>query len=483
MLKDADSTHPPPGNSCSCWFASLSILAATVGAAALVSIAAPSRTAPWTRAAHRPSTLAARDSISDAARLLIEPLCVDDHLAPSVFLVGVGGCGESSLHDDVATHLRAIRPMPGASRENAHGYFDADDHDQNPTRWSRWLTSNADECAAVAADVDAIAAAADVDVADAARVAPRAHLHADPASWRLGTARRIRDAYPDPSQRDALRFIFTVCDPEERLRRTFAEDATTKRDEKTKTKTTNRGDDSGRFGSFEAWLDDAAEGYEAASAPGGVLDAWAERSASGKIDERDARRFEPVVASRYDVALAEYVAAFGANRVLVASSERHRRDPAATLRDIAEHVNSATRGLDRKTKDTSSDKATSAPERSERAGESGLDEARRREVRDALFAGSANVRDMGCPVGTRGPGGGEGLGVKLTGWDASSREERAMDWGFVPEKSREGDCVAVADDGADADDADDASGKSADAPGRGGDSKARAKGRSGSGSR
>ena len=474
--------HPPPGNSCSCWFASLCVLAATVGAAAFVSIAAPSRTAPWTRAAHRPSTLAARDSISDAARLLIEPLCVDDHLAPSVFLVGVGGCGESSLRDDVATHLRAIRPMPGASRENAPGYFDADDHDQNPTRWSRWLTSNADECAAVAADVDAIAAAADVDVADAARIAPRAHLHAHPAYWRLGTARRIRDAYPDPSQRDALRFIVTVCDPEERLRRAFAEDATTKRDEKTKPKTTNRGDDSGRFGSFEAWLDDAAEGFEAASAPGGVLDTWAERSASGKIDERDARRFEPVVASRYDVALAEYVAAFGADRVLVASSERHRRDPAGTLRDIAEHVNSATRGLDRKTKDTSSDTATSAePERSERFGRAEAGTARRRVVLDALREGAANARDMGCPVGTRGPGGGEGMGLKLAGWDASSREERAMDWGFVPEKSREGDCVPVADGAAEADDA---SGKSADARGRGGDSKARAKqGRSGSGSR
>ena len=72
------------------------------------------------------------------------------------------------------------------------------------------------------------------------------------------------------------------------------------------------------------------------------------------------------------------------------------------------------------------------------------------------------------------------MGLKLAGWDASSREERAMDWGFVPEKSREGDCVPVADGAAEADDA---SGKSADARGRGGDSKAREKGRSGSGSR
>ena len=122
---------------------------------------------PLTRAADRPSTLAARDNVSDAARRLIEPLCVDDHLAPSVFLVDAGACGESSLRDDVATHLRAIRPMPGASREDAPGYFDADDRDLIPTRWSRWLRSNADECAAVAADVDVAAAAEDVDVADA----------------------------------------------------------------------------------------------------------------------------------------------------------------------------------------------------------------------------------------------------------------------------------------------------------------------------
>ena len=381
-----------------------------MGAAAYASIAAPSLTAPWTRAAHRPSTLAARDNISDAARRLIEPLCVDDHLAPSVFLVDVGACGESSLRDDVATHLRAIRPMPGASREDAPGYFDADDRDQNPTRWSRWLTSNADECAAVAADVDVVAAAEDVDVADAARVAPTAHLHADPAYSRRGTARRIRDAYPEPSQRDALRFVVTVCDPEST----------------------------------------------------GALDATRTRSASGNVESAAVDDGE----SRYDVVLAEYVAAFGAERVLVASSERYRRDFAGVLRDIAEHVDSATRGLDAKTteareghgfeprteqnaSDTSS--ARAKPKRSEgsgRAGDEGSDEtARRRDVRRDVRDAQGGGGDRATPAsrGTRGPGGGKGAGLKLAGWDAASREERALDWGFVPETSREGECVGDVD--------------------------------------
>lgn len=413
LLTDASSRHPPLGDSCSWWSASLCLLAATVGAAAYASIAAPSLTAPWTRAADRPSTLAARDNISDAARRLIEPLCVDDHLAPSVFLVDAGACGESSLRDDVATHLRAIRPMPGASREDAPGYFDADDRDLIPTRWSRWLRSNADECAAVAADVDVVAAAEDVDVADAARVAPTAHLHADPAYSRRGTARRIRDAYPEPSQRDALRFIVTVCDPEST----------------------------------------------------GALDATRTRSASGNVESpKNVDDGE----SRYDVVLAEYVAAFGAERVLVASSERYRRDFAGVLRDIAEHVDSATRGLDAKTTEareghgfeprteqnaSDASSARAKPKRSEgsgRAGDEGSDETARRrdvrrDVRDAWRAAAANVRDMGCPDGTRGPGGGKGAGLKLAGWDAASREERALDWGFVPETSREGECVGDVD--------------------------------------
>ena len=75
---------------------------------------------PWTRAADRPSTLAARDNISDAARRLIEPLCVDDHLAPSVFLVDAGACGEASATTSRRTCARSV-PCPARHEKTPRG--------------------------------------------------------------------------------------------------------------------------------------------------------------------------------------------------------------------------------------------------------------------------------------------------------------------------------------------------------------------------
>ena len=253
--------------------------------------------------------------------------------------------------------------MPGASREDAPGYFDADDRDLNPTRWSRWLRSNADECAAVAADVDAVAAE-DVDVADAARghgASPR----------RPGVfATRHRAAHPRRVPR-------TVSTRRPAIRSHGV-----------------------RPGRLSARRDENAP-------------------ASGNVESPKTS----TTGNRYDVSWRSTSPRSARRARSVASSERYRRDFAGVLRDIAEHVDSATRGLDAKTTEApghvrapteqNASAVVGACEtktfgRIGRAGDEGSDETARRrdvrrDVRDAWRA-ACDKADYGRSRRTRWPG-------------------------------------------------------------------------------
>jgi hypothetical protein len=456
--------------------ATVSSVAAIVASAAFVVLA----TRPSADSTSARLSLAPGDADADAvARSVVDPFCDarSGHLAPSVFLLGVEKCGTSSLFEDMTASLPALRKMHARvgdhwEQHKEMRYFDTDGRFVNygapdlhvGLGWSDWLRGHGDACDAVVGDVRRAAGAAPSSSGESPAFGgvPHKHIDGTPAYFTRGIAAKMARAYDEEmvspggaSAKSAIRFVVLTCDPEERARKAFAF-----------FKTLDGWAIDGhtyytrRYATYADWLEDALRLYPDAAKPGGLIDRWAERrSGEAKDDaagdetasEREAMNaLAEIVKCSYDDVLREYErAGFDPSQFLVLPNAFYYEEPEAALRAIARHVGSEFRREGAGGPGAEGGSRMRAAHANANGGRKygasdaktlgNLTEGMTAALREILRPKMEGLRDMACPRGTVGPGGGAGAGLGFAAFEDARARERF--WGnIVPRTSREGEC-------------------------------------------
>ena len=397
--------------------------------------------------------------VTATARRSLGPMCTeDDRLMPSVFLIGVEKCGTTSLYDDMTAHIPALRPMhddKGAPAKEMR-YFDTGGRFVNMLKWNKdptpfreWLTQHADTCGAVADTLaDEMRRHDKQDPFDmASSSTPRLHVDGTPAYFNAGMAAKIAAEYPEPAQRQRLKFIATVCDPTTRLQSAF-----------TFFKTLYQGWGGEEaalleknlythyFRTYADWLKQTVAAFPEASEPGGLLENPAAHMDEGDVDEdagegegdewdeskEEKRRvknmFGEVVKTRYAAVLREYIdAGFTADQFLVLPNSYYFDDPGGALRDIASHVGVTSVGLDSIKAAAHSNKGhASAAAKKRLVGD--VPEGDAAALRGYLEPQLEGLRELHCEEG-----------LKMAAWGGRTSVERERYWSFMP-KGAKADC-------------------------------------------
>jgi hypothetical protein len=395
-----------------------------------------------------------------------------------VFLLGVEKCGTSSLFEDMTASLPALRKMHARvgdhwEQHKEMRYFDTDGRFVNygapdlhvGLGWSDWLRGHGDACDAVVGDVRRAAGAAPSSSGESPAFGgvPHKHIDGTPAYFTRGIAAKMARAYDEEmvspggaSAKSAIRFVVLTCDPEERARKAFAF-----------FKTLDGWAIDGhtyytrRYATYADWLEDALRLYPDAAKPGGLIDRWAERRSG---EARDDAAGDETASEREAMKRAR-----GDRQVLVrrrASGVRTRRvRPLAVPRPPERVLLRRARGGaegDRATRrERVPTRGSGGPPRAEggsrmRAAHANANGGRKYGASDAKTLGNLTegmtaalreilrpkmegLRDMACPRGTVGPGGGAGAGLGFAAFEDARARERF--WGnIVPRTSREGEC-------------------------------------------